>query len=298
VNWRRLEHNIVLGADFDSKEFESNTIAGQKHTLRKYAYYVNDTVSFNRFSVTPGIRRDETNTSGGMTSPSLGMTYKPADTVLLRAYAARGFSIPPLASTFGDSLFAVSNPDLRMEKVDSFQVGAETTALPYLWLKFVVYRNDISDAITNIGLPSGTFMAVNSVKARKEGLEIEVKTRPVYNTSLFAGAAFMNTKDLATGRTMPDSPQRTYDAGIEYDDASLKALLKGHYIHWNSDPSAEGKYDSMIFDLHASQAVFQAKDSTLELFGTIHNIFNGDQYRIAPYTNPKRWAEGGLRFIF
>jgi vitamin B12 transporter len=185
-----------------------------------------------------------------------------------------------------------------MERVKSYQLGVETTAAPYLWLKLAVYRHDISDIITNTILPGPAFMAVNSGKARREGLEIELKTRPVFNMSLLAGAAFMNAKDLATDRTIPDIPQRTYDAGVQYEDASFKALLKGHSIYWNSDASQGGKYDSMTFDLHASKRVYHRNDRTLELFGDVHNIFNGDQYRIGAYKNPGRWIEAGLRFVF
>ena len=147
LNWKRGEHNLVLGTDLDSRKLESNALAGTEHFQRKYAVYLNDTITVNRFSLTPGIRRDETDTNGDFNSPSLGMTYKPVDAVLLRAYAASGFNIPPLSATFGDNLFTVSNPDLRMERVKSYQAGIETTAVPFVWLKMDVFRHDISDMI-------------------------------------------------------------------------------------------------------------------------------------------------------
>ena len=157
-------------------------MAGNEHFQRKYAFYLNDTITVNRFSLTPGIRRDETDTNGDFNSPSLGMTYKPVDAVLLRAYAARGFSIPPLSATFGGNLFAVPNPDLRMERVKSYQAGVETTAVPYVWLKLDVFRHDISDMIVPKTLPGPQFMDVNDGKARRQGLEVETEeqARPFY----------------------------------------------------------------------------------------------------------------------
>ncbi len=142
--WKRQEHNVVLGADADSRKLESSTLAGREHFQRKHAFYLNDTITVNRFSFTPGIRHDETDTNGDFNSPSLGMTYKPLDTVLLRTYAARGFNVPPLSATFGGNQFTVPNPDLRMERVKSYQAGVETTAVPFVWLKMDVYRHDVS----------------------------------------------------------------------------------------------------------------------------------------------------------
>ncbi len=96
-------------------------------------------------------------------------------------------------------------------------------------------------------------MAVNEGKARRQGLEIELRSKPVHLTFLSAGAAFMNTRDAETGRTVPNTPQRTYDLGLHYDDATLKMLVTGHYIYWNSDAFNEGKYKAMIVDVHAAK---------------------------------------------
>ncbi len=296
--WKTQDHNLVLGTDLDSRKLESDTLAGKEHYQRKYALYLNDTITVNRFSVTPGIRHDETATNGDFNSPSLGLTYKPLDQLLLRAYASRGFNVPPLSATFGGGPFTVPNSDLRMERVKSYQAGLETTALPFAWLKMDVYRHDISDMIVPKTLPGPQFMSMNTGKVRKQGLEVETRTRPVHNTFLSAGAAFMYTRDAETGRTVPNMPQRTYDVGLHYDDSSWKALVMGHYIYWNSSVSAEGKYTSMIFDVHGAKTIYSRSNMNLELFADLHNIFNGAQYPIVIYKNPGRWSEAGVRFLF
>ncbi len=297
--WKHQQHNVVLGADYDSKKEQSNAITGGEHGLEKWALYVNDTMSFEKLSVTPGIRYDKTDTNGDFTSPSLGMTYKLANATLLRAFAARGFNIPPFAFTYGNSIFFIPNPGLRMEKVWSYELGAETAALKYLWMKFSAFRHDIGDAIQTKTLSGSTFTYVNGEKQRRQGIEIEMKTVPFHHTSLSAGAAFMNTTDLDTGQTILGVPQRTYDLGLQYDDEkSFKALLKGHYIYWNADPSFQGKYDSFIFDLHVMKNLYTHDKQMLEAFMDIHNIFNSSQYPAAFYKNPERWIEAGIRYTF
>ena len=296
--WKHQQHNIVLGADFDSKKLESGTIAGGEQGQTKSALYANDTLSIEQLSITPGIRYDTTNTNGNYTSPSLGATYKLTDTTLLRAYSSRGFSIPPLAFTYGDTFFNIANPDLNMERVWSYQAGIETTALKYLWLKLSLFRNDIKDVIVNEQVSATAFMAKNRGRERRQGMDVEMKTEPVYHVSLSAGAAFMNAKDRDTNETIPNAPQRTYDVGLQYDDNSLKALLKAHYIYWNSDPSVEGKYDAFIYDLHVMEKIYSHDDQRLDAFVDVYNVFHGAQYPLAIYKNPGQCLEAGVRYTF
>jgi vitamin B12 transporter len=299
LTWKHDSQNVVLGADGDSRTLESNRIADGEQRLTKWALFINDTMSFDRMSITAGVRRDHTNTNGDFTSPSLGMTYKITDDTLLRAYAAQGFSIPPLSFTFGDNMFFSANPNLTMEKVSSYQLGAETTALKYLWLKVSGFRHDIRDVIEPEALSGTTFTAVNAGKQRRQGLEVEMKTTPVYHTALSAGAAFINVRNLETGETVPNIPQRTYDLGLQYDDQkSFKALLTGHYIYWNSDPFFQGSYDSFIFDLNIKKKLFIHNEQMIEAFLDVHNIFNGSQYPVSFYKNPERWFEAGIRYTF
>jgi vitamin B12 transporter len=298
LTWKEEHHNVVLGGEYASMTLESNAIAGNKQGIEKKAAFVNDTMSFGRLTVTPGMRYDRTDANGDFTSPSLGMTFRILETTLLRAYVARGFSVPPLAATYGDSLFHASNPALKMEKVKSFQAGLETTAVKYLWMKVSANKNYVNDVIVNTTIPGPLLQAVNKGKARREGLEIELKTAPLFNVSLTAGASFMSTIDPDTGQKVANVPTRTYDAGLRHDSSSLTVLLLGHYIYWNSDVSADGKYDSFTYDLRMTKSLYGKNDLTVLVYMNIYNLLDEEQYRTALYKNPERWLEAGLRCEF
>jgi vitamin B12 transporter len=298
LTWQPIDHTIVLGADLESKKLLSNTIAGGAQSLRKTACYANDTMTFGRLSVIPGIRFDKTDTNGEFTSPSLGLTYKPAEALLLRAYAARGFSLPPFAFTFGDNIFHISNPDLKMERVWSYQAGAEATLPRNLWLKASAFQHDVSDVIVTEMLSASTFRSVNSGRQRRQGMELELRTAPVFHTSLTAGAVFMHARDRDTGETIMNIPQRTYDLGLLYDHDALKAQVKGHAISWNTDAAVEGKYSAFVFDLHLTKKVPLRGRLSLEVFADVNNLFNDDQYAFSVYRNPGRWVDGGVRLLF
>lgn len=231
----------------------------------------------------------------------MGVTFTPVENTVLRAYVARGFSIPPLASTFGDGFFSVANPNLEMETVWSYSVGFETTLLRYAWLKATLFRHDISDLLGSAQLTDGRFTSANQGKQRRQGVEVEVKTMPVFNTSLTFGYAFVDAEDRETDETIPLVARNTYDVGLQYDDRKgFRGVLKGHYIQWHGEPADNGRYTAMIWDLYLTKKVFTFSDErrAVEAFFSAHNLFNGAQYASFPFRNPRRWFEGGVRFFF
>jgi len=299
LTWEQKWHTLVFGSDFDFGTSDSQLFTNGSQRLDKWALFVNDTMKIGQISLTPGIRYDNTSTNGDFWSPSLGATYTIADSTVLRGYIARGFSIPPLSFTAGSGFFSLPNPSLEMERVWSYSAGFESAALKYILLKTTYFRHDVSDALTTVSLPDGFFMIVNAGKQRREGVEVELKTTPVYNLSLTGGFTFINAKDKTTGEVIKNIPRYSYEIGVQYDNSRIiEALLKGRYIDWNAIPEAEGKYDALIWDLNLSKEFNLSGDITAEVFFTAHNLFNGAQYAFSFYQNPRRWFEGGIRFAF
>jgi vitamin B12 transporter len=299
LTWRNRLHTIVIGADYDNGELESNTIVSGKRRLEKWAVFVNDTLIFDKWSFTPGIRYDYTSTSDDFVSPSLGITYALGAKSIFRIDVARGFNIPPLMATYGTGFFFKPNPDLEVEKVWSYQAGIESGALKYLCLKTTVFRHDISGAIVSEELPDGTFTKINKDEIRRQGIDVEIKTVPVYNISLSSGFIFQNIKNLETDEIIKNIPRYTCDIGLEYDDKkSFVGLLKGHYIWWNAKSLYGGKYSSFIWDLNLIKKLHKSNDNTAEIFLTAHNIFDGSQYLDGLFKNPGRWLEAGIRVKF
>lgn len=299
INWQQDWHNLTFGADVDFGKMQSRNITNGSQRMDKWALYVNDTVKLGLVTITPGARYDHTSTNGDFWSPSLGVTCAVADSTVIRGYVARGFSVPPLGYTFGTGLFTVPNPNLKMERVWSYSAGFETAALKYVWLKTTYFRHDVSDALSYTILPSGFITSINAGKQRREGVEVELKTTPVFHLSLTGGFTFNNAKDRTTGDIVKGVARYVYDVGIQYDDARfLKAVLKGRYLDWNALPEDNGKYSTMVWDLSLSRELPLPDGLDGEVFFTAHNIFNGAQYLTDIYKNPRRWFEGGLRFSF
>jgi vitamin B12 transporter len=299
LTWKSAIQTIVLGTDYDDKTIESKNLAGESKVLTTWALYGNDTLIFDKLSITPGVRYDFTSSNGTIASPSLGIAYSLTNDTILRAYTARGFSTPTPIETFGNDVFYTANPDLKMETVWSYQAGAETAALKYVWMKLSFFLNEIRDAIVARSNPDGTFTNINEGRQRRRGADFEVKTAPVYHVSLSAGAEYIEATDLDTDMRLQNVPSHVYDLGFRYDDEqSFKALLHGRSINWNSQPDFNGKYGSVIWDLNMIKKIFQHNGASLEAFVNAHNMLNGSQYYIDAFKNPGRWYEGGIRYKF
>lgn len=305
LTWRETVHHLAIGSDFDHGDVEETTSAiGNpsavvKPRLTKWALFANDTIALGTLTVTPGIRYDHTSTNGDFASPSLGITYGVGEHTVLRGAVTRGFNIPPLVFTSGDGLTTAPSPDLKVEKVLSYQAGFETTLCQYFWFKTTFFRHDVSDAIVPILLANGQAQFLNQNRQRREGVEVEVKTVPVFDTTLVAGYAYVDARSRDTGERLSNVARHTWNLALQYDDRrGLRGSLAGHYIWWNAASINQGRYTPVIWDLNLAKRFFTGERMAVEAFATAHNLFNGSQYLADSLKNPRRWIEGGVRFNF
>jgi vitamin B12 transporter len=297
-------HSIVGGIDYDNGVVHlTDSVWGADNRARtsRWAVYLNDTIDLGKLAITPGIRFDHDNTINDFISPSLGLTYAIQKNTILRASVARGFNSPP--SLWSEDTIPYGfkgNPDLRPEKVWSYQLGVETGALKYVWLKVSAFRHDIENAVVNkeiVADPDFFYTYANGDRLRRQGLEAEIRTLPFYHCVLSAGATYLRIKDLAEDKTVRDYPNRSFDLSLKYDDEkSLKALLTGHYVWWDS--TNQGNYRGMLVDFNIMKRIFKQEDREASLFFTAHNIFDAEHHVSSYYRYPDRWLEAGIRFKF
>ncbi len=312
--WAHQRHTAVLGFDASTGRLRQKMEAGPflqsngilpvskaRPDIDKWAIYANDTIVIDKWSITPGVRYDHNSITSSFTSPSLGITYQPAKGSILRASVARGFTIPPLSTTSAGGFLLDPNPSLDPEEVWSYQLGFESSAIKYLWVKVTLFRHDLKDALTRVlyagGPPAYNDLIVNKGKRRRRGIEIETETDPFYNFSLLAGFSFV---DLTPANKEKGSEEMySYNIGVRYDDKkSLSARLFGHYAWWNLLKDFEANYNDFIWDLNINKKICCKKNTGAEIFFAVHNIFDGLHSTQPDDKNPGRWIEAGVRFSF
>ena len=312
--WRDDIQTAVVGVDISDGNLDQTLRAGQSLQswrvpetsrsdpgIEKWAVFANDTITIGRFSITPGIRHDHNNVSGDFTSPSLGAVYKLGKHTVLRVSVAKGFTSPPLSFTSGGGLFLDPNPDLKPERVWSYQAGVESWAAEYLRVKATFFHHDMKDALVKelyaAGPPTYNDLYFNKGKIKRDGGEIDVETASFYNISLKTGFAYVHKRLYLEEATSEDN--YAYNLTVNYNDnKSLSAQLAGNYIWWDRMDEDMAEYDTFIWDLNLNKKIYSTEKINSEIFLTAHNIFNGSLYTLGDRKNPGRSIEAGLKLIF
>jgi vitamin B12 transporter len=285
--WRQSDNLLVTGVDYQHAKLDSNDSLVNVDILNRqsdrWGFYLNDTYTIGPVSLSSGIRYDLTGTSGDQFSSSFGITWQLTDNTLLRGYTAKGFSLPSF------------NLQRGSERVWTSQIGFETSAVPYLWLKGTLFRNDTWDITTRDSI-TGAFLSERQIK---QGFEIEARTAEQFNFSLRSGYTYTDNRRASDDNVLLDMPTHTLQLGVHYDDHKyFKGLLTGRHIFWNAEPIRNGSYRGLLWDLHLNATPFSGCLKGAELFFSLRNIFNGSQYLDEIFRNNGRWAEGGVRFRF
>ncbi|GFO54653.1 ligand-gated channel [Geomonas sp. Red276] len=276
---------VVVGVDYDHLKAHLSQPQTRADFLvsrdDRVGVYLNDTFTLDRFAVTPSVRYDHSLISGDLFSPSFGITYALTENTVLRGYTAKGYSITSL------------NRANSLEKVWTSQVGIESADISYLWLKGTLFRNETWDI--SVQNPDGS---QSMQRQLKRGVEVEARTLPVFFTSLSVGYTYVDAEVDDTGAAVTGIARHTLNVGAKYEDShNFRAELTGHYIDWVSDAENQAKTE-MIWDLHLAKKVIYTDQVAVEFYGSLRNIFNGDQYSHYFYKNPGRWGEVGIRCQF
>ncbi len=278
VSWQGGWQLIVAGMDYDHVKvaLRSGQFPGEEvRSADRRGVYLNDTFTVGNVAITPSARFDWTGFGGNRFSPSFGITYALTENSLVRGYTARGYSLTSL------------NRADSTEKVWTSQVGFESGDVPYLWLKATLFRNDTWDVLTNEA-------PVIKKRQLKHGAEFELRTVPVYNTSFTTGYTYIRSNEAGT--VLQSVPRHTLKLGVHYRDPSrLQAQLVGNYIDWQG---GQGRSNGILWDLHLSKTFEYSEFGSIELFGSVRNIFDNKQYVLDFYENAGRWAEVGVRCHF
>lgn len=279
LTWRGDQHLLAAGGDYRHLEITGNSVDTTNYSpysrkADRWGLFLNDTISLGRFSLTPGLRFDRPQTAPDQFSASLGATWQVSDHTLLRAYVGKGYGMPVLVPQY----------DQRPTKILTTQLGVENTSIPYLWLKATLFRNMTWGADIEQQLAQGT--------------EIEIKTKPVFHTSVGAGWTYTGTHRTSDGTPVhSDKPTQTLKLSLAYNDGTFRSMLTGRHIFWNNTADDNGK-NGLIWDLHLGATLFQQENTALELFFSGRNLFNSRYYSSDLFPSVGRWFEGGMRVKF
>lgn len=301
LTWGDAETGLTAGLEYEHHDLWQQETVNQAPAnnfdmgLDRWSGHLNGIWTIGQLSLLPSIRYDHTNLLDDSYSYTLGATFQLSNNTTLRGYASRGYSMPLISN------LAIINGQRRNQNIQTVQVGAETTAIPYLWLKGTLFYNNIWK-IQSFDT-SVTPITVTLRDQVRQGTELELRTSPLYGLALTGAYTFSDSWDKATKAelTSDDSgPRQNVQLGLNYgnSDIGLRGVLTGNYVWWKTQKTNNSNLSAMIWDMHFNWKLFPKKELSPELFFSVHNIFNGDQYIVDFRPNAPRWFEGGMRVRF
>lgn len=294
------DHSLSLGAETYRNAYDRHETlsGGEDPTAREetWALYLNDTFRWGRATITPGLRYDAMSIADSQLSPSLGLTFRLNDTTLLRASAARGFRKPMPLYKLGSPLYWVGEaPRFESEEVDSYQLGIENVAIPFLRFKATLFQHRAKDTWASAWDATPLLIYNNDGgEITRNGCELELETERVAGLSLQANHTYVQfhyDSDRDRGATSATNLVLDYQGPWQ-----VNARLGANYV-WFSAATFE-QHQDLIWDATASKGVELGGRTRLELFTTLRNLFDGSQHDDIEHPSSGRWLEAGLRLHF
>ncbi|WP_066647028.1 MULTISPECIES: TonB-dependent receptor plug domain-containing protein [Sphingomonas] len=259
-------------------------------------------------TLTGGVRYDDHNLFGGVTTASASGVWSPnAGATTLRASYSEGFKAPTLfqlQSEFGNAL-------LRPERSRGLDVGITQRLLAgAITAEATWFRRDSRDLIVFVscprpltgicvGRPSGTYD--NITRATAEGLEAGLTLRP--------SAALRVTASYTYLRAINETPGASFGARLARRPSQSLTLLADYRWKFGLETGATvtqigSSFDNAsntrrlagytLVDLRASIPL----NRQIALYGRIENLFDERYETIFQYAQPGRAAYGGVRVGF
>lgn len=247
LNTASTQHHLSYGAVAENTEFtqwrnsSSTGIARgmPRSTNKSLAVYAQDQIKFGEtgLSITPGIRYDRytitpkpdadylaghpydrapAKNTGHQASFKLGSTYKIDAANSLFGQFAQGYKAPDMNQLYENfdrpgAYAGKSNPDLKPESVDSFELGyrfqSETANF-----EITAFHSQYDDFIENINLgsdtthPQGIFQNQNITGVKIKGLEAKASVDLAEQIQLRGAVAY------AKGRSKKDGKEQALDS--------------------------------------------------------------------------------------
>lgn len=306
--WRHSERGVLssgVEASYGTLDLEVNdqNPLDKDRDVEKKAVYANESYGVGNLDMNIGARYDDDSVFGSEFSPSLGLVYHLSKNTLIRTNASRGFTPPPLTDRYFSSSFLTPNPDLEAERSWSYQAGIESQLFQALSTKVTFYRADITDAIDIAPVDpndSNTlYYFKNFNEFRRQGVEVEAKTREYKGLSLSYGYAFNDVRNMDDDSVVKNHARVTHDVGLDYRGPfETRGSLRGHYVSWNAQDNYNAKDNNFIWDAKVSKYLAKWKGVMGEIFASVHNITDEKQFLIDEMPNPGRWVEGGVSLTF
>lgn len=238
---------------------------------------------FGPLTTTFGLRGDLTNDFGANPGGTIGLGWGIADKTLLKLRAGYTVNIPLFGQLYQTSHGSIDqtrgNPDLKKERVWSYEIGLEHTFAKDRLLQLTLFRSDTVDLISSRRGSDMIYRPVNIQGAERQGGEIMAKYAWDNGPTLEASLTIQDSAVKSTGKKLPYTPGLKMKYTLSYTLPRLATRLETTLRYEGSRYSqAENKSyqrmdDAVLVDLKATQPFKIGKIAT-EIYLRVDNLFD------------------------
>ena len=235
----------------------------------------------SRLDLLAGARLDVWESARTRTSfnPRLGALFRATDAVTFRASAYRGFRAPTLNELYRPfrvgNVETLANPDLDEETLIGAEIGADFHPSSAVFVRLNAYRNRIDGAVGNVTILTTpqliTRRRENLDRVTADGLEAELRLRPLPRWQIQASYLYTDSRVDRTGLRVPQVPANQGSLGLAFD-GPVAVLLQGRWAgdQFEDDLNQLSLPAYTVADLSLRRPV----GDRLDLFFSVENLFD------------------------
>ena len=296
---RRLGGRLQIGGDW--------RLAGWDDQRQNLAgLFIQDLVKLHaRLDLLMGLRLDvwENRDTQSELNPRLGLAWRPASPVTLRASGYRGFRAPTLNELFRPfrvgNVVTDANDQLGSESLWGGEAGLDFHPGANSLFRLNGFYSALQDPVGNVTVGQTPSLILrqrqNLGRVTIRGIEAEAISRRG-SWTLQAAYIYSHSQVRETGLRLPQAPLHQASAGVTWT-GPIRVSADGRFIssQFDDDLNQRRLGGFALFDLSVSKAVSER----WELFAALQNLFDRD-YAVAQtpveQQGPPRLVHGGLRF--
>jgi len=280
------DHKIVLGGEFIDNLHQNQTNYDQfphflyfhdKRETKNWALYLQDEFTILRNLIfNAGVRHDHFETFGGTTNPRAALIYNPLEKTTFKLLYGTAFRAPNAYEFYYQSDISLmkSNPDLRPEKIQTYELIYEQYIGKYFRGTSTLFYYKITDLISQTVDPTDDFLVFrNFEQVKATGVEFELEGKWPTGLEGRISYTFQRTKNEETGATLTNSPSHLAKFNLIVPVVKEKVFLGMEEQFTSRRKTLAGKETNSA--LITNLTLFtQSLIKGLEISGSVYNMFD------------------------
>ncbi|MBT8122272.1 MAG: TonB-dependent receptor, partial [Gammaproteobacteria bacterium] len=283
------DDTLSLGVDYHDDRVDSTTIYNEtsRATTAGFVQYQGES---GKHAWLARIRRLHDEQFGNRNTGNLAWGYQAGASTRINASYGTAYKAPTFNDLYFPNFmgFPSSNPNLRPEKSETFEIGITGEAGKLDW-DVRAYQTSIEDLIV---FDLATFLPGNVNDAVINGLELAA-TGTVLGWTTRAAMTFLDTEDNATGNALPRRARRNLRLDMDRDvgKAGLGATFITQSSRYDDNANTIRVGGFGVFNMRGSYQL----ERRLTLEGRLDNVFDKDYQTVDTYNTAGRSVFLGLR---